>query len=61
MYQIITELGRMNRTFDTVEEAVEYGQQNLPNYMDWEVRDEEQDVHFTHYSEEDENHEEESC
>lgn len=49
MYEIITELGRMFGTFETVEDAVEHGKQNLPDYLSWEVRDEEQDVFFTHY------------
>lgn len=36
---IYTELERINREFDSLAEAIDWGEHNIPGYMDWEVRD----------------------
>lgn len=50
-YRIITDLAHEmdTRTFDSLEEATDYGRINLPSNRSWEVRDEYDDVIYTHY------------
>ena len=50
MYTIVTELGKIGFDFGSVDEAVEYAEGRFPTQHEWEVRDENDEVVYTHYT-----------
>lgn len=51
MYYIVTGLERKAYGYDTVEEAIEDAEQKFPR-LSWEIRDEYEEVVYTHYIDE---------
>ena len=51
MYYIVTELERKAYGYDSIEEAIEDAEQKFPR-LSWEIRDEYEEVVYTHYIDE---------
>jgi len=53
LYYIITELERQNRSYESMEDAIEAAERTLPSTMNWEIREEDgvgsEEVVYTHY------------